>query len=104
MDQSSLLLYCNTLTGKLYKILPLWESKDKGDLGAEMYQKYIKSLAREMIGAIETYPILNEEVSYISIINTLNFLRSNEITHSECRFEVFKMIHQLEQVNSNLEK
>ena len=70
MIDMSLISYRKLLVGKLYKILPLWELQFSGDITTEVYWKYLN--------------------------NTLNYMKSHEITHEECRSEVFKMIGQIE--------
>ena len=96
MIDMSLISYRKLLVGKLYKILPLWELQFSGDITTEVYWKYLNSLTKEVIGALDTYPDLNQDGGYITIVNTLNYMKSHEITHEECRSEVFKMIGQIE--------
>lgn len=96
MPNMSLSSYRKLLVGKLYKILPLWELRSSDGISSESYWKYLNSLIKEIIGALDTYPELCEDGGYISVVNTLNYMKSHEVTHEECRSEVFKMIGQIE--------
>ena len=96
MSAMSVISYRKLLVGKIYKILPLWELQSSGDMNPETFSKYLSSLIKEVIGALDTYPELNGDSGYITVINTLNYMKSHKITHTECRSEVFKMISQIE--------
>lgn len=96
MCNMSLSSYLKFLVGKLYKILPLWELQVAEGISSDAYWKYLNSLIKEIIGALDTYPELREDNGYISVVNTLNYMKSHEVTHEECRSEVFKMIGQIE--------
>lgn len=90
--------YLSSLTAKIYKLLPMREDAENG---IEVYlDKYIESLTIEMVGALETYPVLRENDRYISIVNTAQYMAHNEIKRNSWRRETFKMLHTLDCLKS----
>lgn len=86
--------YFEFLISKTYKILPLKEE------GSVTLKSYLESYLRELIGSKELVTILVDEPKFITVLNTLQFLISEEYSVSVCKQEVFKCIHILEQINS----
>lgn len=76
--------YINSLYGKTYKILPIYEEKP------EDIKIYAHGLAVEMLGATSTFPALQEEKYYIDIINIINFFANNDCDHFTCRKQIFR--------------
>lgn len=86
--------YFEFLINKTYKILPLKEEKSK------TLKSYLESLLRELLGNKELVTILVEEPQFITVLNTMQFLISEEYTVKVCKKEVFKCIRILEEINS----
>lgn len=86
--------YFNFLINKTYKILPLKEEN------SETLKAYLESFLRELIGNKDLVPILVNEPKFITLLNTMQYLASEEYTVSECRKEVFKCINILKEVNN----
>jgi hypothetical protein len=87
---STLNVFLDGMTGKVFKILPMYESQIKGE--KNHLSDYIDSLVIEMTGSCVTFPELRESAHYIAIINILNYLLNNEFDINTCRREVFKSI------------
>lgn len=85
--------YFKFLINKTYKILPLKEENSK------TLQSYLESYLRELIGNKELVSILVDEPKFISIMNILQFLISEEYSVKVCKKEVFKCIQILEEIN-----
>ena len=86
--------YLVSLTAKIYKLIPM---RDDAEAGANVFiDRYIESLLMEMIGALDTYPVLRGNDKYISIVNTTQYLAHNHTAHSVWRREAFKMLHTLD--------
>lgn len=88
-----LYVFVHSLIGKIYKILPL---KEEADRGQDVHlHEYLCSLLRDLAGACDTFPELEMSPEYITILNTIQYLSSNEFGHKACKQEVFKMIELL---------
>lgn len=85
--------YFKFLINKTYKILPLKEAN------ADTLQSYLESYLRELIGNKELIKFLVNEPRFITVLNTMQYLISEEYTISVCKREVFKCIHILEEIN-----
>lgn len=84
------------LVGSVFKILPLKEDTDSGiDVGLK---DYIDSVVIQLVGGCMTYPELNDNQQYISVVNTVNYMNKNDFTHKQCRREVFKCIKILQEL------
>lgn len=86
--------YFNFLINKTYKILPLKEEK------SSTLTSYLESYLRELIGNKELVSVLVHEPKFITILNTLEFLISEEYSIKTCKKEVFKCIRILEEINT----
>lgn len=86
--------YFEFLINKTYKILPLKEENSK------TLKSYLESLLRELLGNKELVIILIGEPRFITVLNTMQFLISEEYTVKVCKKEVFKCIRILEEINS----
>lgn len=88
--------YLTSLTAKIYKLIPM---RDDLEAGKDVYlDKYIDSLLIEMMGALETYPVLRSSDKYISIVNTAQYMAHNDTVHAAWRRETFKMLRYLERL------
>ncbi|HPE08186.1 MAG TPA: hypothetical protein PLT28_00440 [Saprospiraceae bacterium] len=94
----TLTLFIQSLTGKIYKILPLRENLEQ----MEDLQLYLASLVIELEGAYTTFPALKETRNYITIINTLNYFLSHDVDKKVYKREVFKMLDILRKIQLEL--
>lgn len=85
--------YFEFLINKTYKILPLKEEK------SDTLKSYLESYQRELIGNMDLVPILVDEPKFITVLNTMQFLISEEYSDKICKREVFKCIRILEEIN-----
>ena len=85
--------YFNFLINKTYKILPLKEEK------SDTLKSYLESYQRELIGNMDLIPLLVDEPKFITLLNTMQFLISEEYSDKVCKREVFKCIRILEEIN-----
>lgn len=85
--------YFEFLINKTYKILPLKEEK------SDTLKSYLESYQRELIGNIDLVPLLVDEPKFITVLNTMQFLISEEYSDKVCKREVFKCIRILEEIN-----
>ena len=85
--------YFEFLINKTYKILPLKEEKSK------TLHLYLESLLRELIGNKELVSVLVDEPRFITVLNTIQFLISEDYTDVVCKKEVFKCIRILGEIN-----
>lgn len=95
-----LYVYIRSMVGKVYKILPLKEEFDAGE--DTHFKDYINSLCADAMGALETFPELRLVPSYITVLNSLQFLNINEFDHHTCKREVFKMIRLLQKLEHKM--
>ena len=86
--------YFEFLINKTYKILPLKEER------SNTLKSYLESYLRELIGNKELIPLLINEPKFITVLNTLQFLISEEYSNRVCKKEVFKCIRILEEINN----
>lgn len=86
--------YFKFLINKTYKILPLREEN------SSTLKSYLESYLRELIGNKALVSSLVDEPKFITVLNTLQFLISEEYSVSVCKKEVFKCIRILEEINS----
>lgn len=94
IPRESFCRYFEFLINKTYKILPLKEE------GSDTLKSYLESYLRELIGNQKLVPILVNEPQFITVLNTMQYLISEEYSVSVCKQEVFKCIHILERINS----
>lgn len=82
--------YFNYLINCIYKILPLKEEENDG------LNDYIDGVLIQLYGSLHAYPDLNHNQKYLSIINTLEYLKNNGYTVKQCKREVFRCINILQ--------
>lgn len=85
--------YFNFLINKTYKILPLKEEN------SDTLKSYLESYLRELIGNKDLVSVLVDEPRFITVLNTMQFLISEEYSDRVCKREVFKCIRILEEIN-----
>lgn len=85
--------YFEFLINKTYKILPLKEEK------SDTLKSYLESYQRELIGNKDLVSILVDEPKFVTVLNTMQFLISEEYSDKICKREVFKCIRILEEIN-----
>lgn len=85
--------YFKFLINKTYKILPLKEEN------SETLKSYLESYLRELIGNQSLVSILVEEPRFITVLNTMQYLITEEYSAKTCKKEVFKCIRILEDIN-----
>lgn len=88
----TLLFYMDTLTGKLFKVIPLKESNN------EHLIEYLDSLSVELIGAYDLYSELLLNKKYLILVNTINYLLNNKCEFKKCRREILKCINIVEKI------
>ncbi len=93
LPKESFCRYFEFLINKTYKILPLKEEK------SETLKSYLESYLRELIGNKELISVLVDEPKFITVLNTMQFLISEEYSNHVCKQEVFKCIRILEEIN-----
>lgn len=93
LPKESFCNYFNFLINKTYKILPMKEENSR------TLKLYLESYLRELVGNQELVHVLVNEPQFITVLNTIQFLISEEYTVDVCRKEVFKCIRILEQIN-----
>ena len=93
----SLTLFLNSLTGKIFKILPLKEKYNDGY--AVHLEDYLDSLLIEILGACDTFLELSKSPDYLTIINTMQYISQNDVSVRVCKREVFKMIELVNKIN-----
>lgn len=84
--------YFNYLIGKVWKILPMNDNNDR------TLHKYIDSLQRELIGNIHLIEDLRCDGYFITLVNKIEFLNSEEYTKQVCKTEVFACIDLIKKI------
>jgi len=93
ISNESFCRYFEFLINKTYKILPMKEENCK------TLKSYLESYLRELIGNKELVTLLVNEPQFITVLNTIQYLISEEYSVEVCKKEVFKCIHLLENIN-----
>jgi len=86
------------LVGKVYKILPMREEK------CETLDEYVENLLRELINHKELIEHLKYEEELMSLINTLEGLKNNELEFSIFRSDVLKSLSIIKKMIGNIER
>ena len=94
----SLTLFLNSLTGKIFKILPLKEKNDDGY--AVHLEDYLDSLLIEIVGACDTFQELENSTEFLAVVNTMQYISQNDVSVKVCKREVFKMIGLVNKINA----
>lgn len=85
--------YFEFLISKTYKILPLKEEN------SSTLKSYLESYLRELIGNQSLISVLVNEPRFVTVLNTMQFLSTEDYSVEVCKKEVFKCIHILEDIN-----
>ena len=94
LPHNSFCNYFDFLINKTYKILPM---KEENSL---TLKSYLESYQRELIGNKELVDVLVDEPQFITVLNTIQFLISEEYTNEVCKKEVFKCIRILQKIKN----
>ena len=86
-------LFLKTLIGSVYKILPMYDSKDPN------LHNYLDSLYVQLVGGYEYYEELNYNQSFQSIINIIQYFRTHEFDKKTCKREVLKATNVLDKLS-----
>ena len=92
IPDKSISQYLNSLVGKTFKILPLYEES------VSTLPSYLKSYQRELIGASTLFSQIGDDPKFITLLSTIEYLSFNEYDHDVCKSEVLKctnIIHYL---------
>lgn len=84
--------FLKSMINSIFKILPLYEEHNKGLL------LHIDSITIQLIGALDTYDKLKTNLKYISVINSMNYLRKNDFTRVQCKREVLRCTNILKKI------
>lgn len=93
IPKESFCRYFDFLINKTYKILPLKEEN------SVTLKNYLESFQRELIGNKSLVYLLVDEPLFISVLNTIQYLISEEYSTKVCKKEVFKCIQILKSIN-----
>lgn len=94
LPKKSLEEYAKYLINKVYKILPMKEENCK------TLTQYLEGLQVELIGNSELITILSNEPKFISLLNIIQYLISQDYDNKMCKREVFKAINLIENISS----
>ena len=86
-------LYLKTMIGAVYKILPMYDNCDK------TLHDYLDGLYVQLVGASEFYEELKHNQRYYSIINIIQYFRTNEFNKKTCKREVLKCTNILDKLS-----
>lgn len=86
--------YFKFLIDKTYKILPMKEE------GSITLKSYLESFLHELIGSQELILDMVDEPKFITLLNTIQYLISEEYSVKTCKKEVFKCIRILQEINN----
>ena len=85
-------LYLKTMIGSIYKILPMYDDNNV------TLQDYLDSLYVQLVGASEFYDELKYNQRFYSIINIIQYFRTNEFDKKICKREVLKCTNILDKL------
>lgn len=78
--------YLCILVDKVYKILPLFEEK------CETLPQYLQGLEHELVGCYQLYFKLADEPRFLSVVNIVKYLETENYDIATCKREVFTAI------------
>lgn len=87
--------YLRSMIGRIFKLLPL---REQTDLGANMFlDAYVDDLSLDAAGAMMTFPELYERASFVSVVNSLNYMQHHweDMSFRAYRSTVLKMTNSL---------
>ena len=86
-------LYLKTMIGSIYKILPMYDNVDT------THHDHLDSLYVQLVGASEFYEELKYNQRFYSIINIIQYFRTNEFDKRTCKREVLKCTNILDKLS-----
>jgi hypothetical protein len=86
-------LYLKTMIGSVYKILPMYDCNDI------TLKDHLNSLYVQLVGGSEYYEELKYNQRYHSIINIVQFFRTQEFDKKICKREVLKATNILDKLS-----
>lgn len=92
MNREALNNYLKALINKVYKILPMKEEENK------TLQCYLTGLEHELVGCYQLHFELVKEPRFLSVINIVKYLETNEYDCKTAKREVFKAIRLIEDI------
>ena len=92
IPEEALTNYLNALINKVYKILPMTEEN------SETLQCYLTGLTHELVGCYQLYFVLVDEPRFLSVINIVKYLETNDYDTATCKREVFKAIRLIQNI------
>lgn len=95
MKDESTNLFLVNMIGSVFKVLPLYESN------SETLSEYVESLYIQLVGGQETYKELKTNQEYVSIINVIQFFKTNEYNKKTCKREILKCVNLLEKISKS---
>ena len=84
--------YLKTLIDKVYKILPMKEEN------SETLHCYLSGLTHELVGCYQLYYELVDEPRFLSVVNIVKYLETNDYDTATCKREVFKAIKLIQSI------
>lgn len=93
LPKKSLEEYSKYLINKVYKILPMKEEN------CQTLTQYLEGLQVELIGNSELVTLLSNEPKFISLLNIIQYLISQDYDNKMCKREVFKAINLIENIS-----
>lgn len=86
IPEEALTTYLKALIDKVYKILPMKEEN------SDTLTCYLTGLIHELTGCYQLHYELVGEPRFLSVVNIVKYLESNEYDTATCKREVFKAI------------
>ena len=86
-------LFLTNMIGAVFKVLPLNDSKN------ETLPDYLDSLYIQLIGGRDSHNELKESVEFASIINVIQYFKTNEYSPKTCKREILKCVNVLEKLS-----
>lgn len=96
--------FLTNMIDRVFKLLPMREQYDMGE--DPFLDEYLQELTLEANGAFETFPELYDRPRYVSVTNTLQYMRSNwsSMTFRSYRRSVLKMTNYLSALAEEVER
>lgn len=90
--------YLRRLISRIFKLLPMREQVDEG---VNLFlDTYVSDLADETVGACVTFPELYEMPDFVSVVNSLNYMRGHwaDMEFANYRSTVLKMTNNISDI------
>lgn len=84
--------YLKALINKVYKILPMTEEN------SETLQCYLTGLRHELVGCYQLHFELVDEPRFLTVVNIVKYLETNDYDTATCKREVFKAIRLIQNI------